>query len=190
METVSYNVHDNGGRPFKVAINSDTVSVYAKRLRDGVDHDGYYNAPSLTIEAESIFIGKSSKNEMTSSGQGYGPKFDGNSILVKTHSPLQYVFIGLCIYKFTAKSEIVRFDSNVSSNDCPCPEAYDEDGNVYLLWVTKNKNIMLAQWYKDINQNPSSFYIANKCSIPGCEQNASLEMICKRFSKAFSVSEI
>ncbi len=132
-----YKIHDNGGRPFQVFINKEFVLVY-KQVDSGEDENGdwkiiYSKFPSLVfLNPKRVFIGDSPRNKMTEFGGGYGPKFDGNSILVNTDDN-NYVYIGPEIYSFTSKSEIVEYVSHVGNNDVPYPYAIDKDGNIYLM---------------------------------------------------------
>ncbi len=132
-----YEIHDNGGRPFQVFVNKEFVLVY-KEIDSGEDENGdwqiiYSKFPSLVfLNPKRVFIGISPRNEMTEFSGGYGPEFDGNSILINTDDN-NYVYIGSEIYNFTAKSEIVEYVSPVGNNDVPYPYAIDREGNNYLM---------------------------------------------------------
>lgn len=126
MET--YTTHDNGGRPFRVTIDGDTVRVYASE-----EHDVYFPEPSLIVNAKRVFVGRSPLNNMTEYSGGHGPEFDGNTILVQLHLPLTYLFIGNDIFTFHANAEITEYTSPIGNNDVPYPYAKDELDNIYLL---------------------------------------------------------
>jgi hypothetical protein len=79
-----------------------------------------------------IFVGKSPLNEMTQFSGGHGRKWNGNSILLHL-SGLKYVFIGMTIQQFEAKSPIVKYVSPVGNNGVPYPFAIDEEKRFYFM---------------------------------------------------------
>lgn len=117
-----YITHDNGGRPFKVIINDNDVSVYNNETNEFL----------FEKNVEKVFIGKSPKNKMTTFSGGHGKKFDGNSILLKIND-YTYQFIGESIFTFNTYEEIIDYVSPVGNNDVPYPYALDSVGNIYLL---------------------------------------------------------
>ena len=117
-----YEIHDNGGTPFKVEVNSDKL-VKIRAAKDVLIKE---------IQAERIFIGDSPINDTTLYSGGWGKEYYGNSILLKLQG-LRYMFIGDCIYEFNAIDDIVEFTSPVGNNDVPYPYAYDGVGNCYLM---------------------------------------------------------
>jgi hypothetical protein len=138
-----YLTHDNYDRPFCVYIDelNDEVSVYKRDDDEGEgeyeDDDSSTDLKNYTkliqkFKADKIFIGESPVNPMTEFSGGYGPEFDGNSILLKIHEK-EYVFIGYQIYSFKTKNEIVSFVSPVGNNDVPYPYAIDDKDNYYFL---------------------------------------------------------
>lgn len=121
-------IHDNGGRPFKVDISSK-VDVYKQ-----ISNDVYESTPFLTLQPQRIFVGTSPLIPMTEFSDGYGPEFDGNSILLEMDPKEKtYIFIGSEIFSFQSFDKIVKFVSPVGNNDVPYPYAIDECGNCYLL---------------------------------------------------------
>ena len=127
---LSYEIHDNGGRPFRVAImetrndNGYKVNVYNNNISTG--------SPILSFLTREIFIGESFLNDMTEFSGGYGPNFYGNTILLRLNEN-NYVYIGSCIYSFTARHPINFYISPVGNNDVPYPVAMDTNDNYYLL---------------------------------------------------------
>lgn len=69
---------------------------------------------------------------MTVFSQGYGPEFDGNSILVHIKG-CEYAYIGSKFYLFETDTPIVKYVSEVGNNDVPYPYAVDERGRFYLM---------------------------------------------------------
>lgn len=169
MEKIFYT-HNNGDRPFKVEISKNLVRVFSN------------NKKLLTFDAKKVFIGESPKNKMTTFSGGHGPKFVGNSILLKLCDN-KYEFIGNSVFSFTTHSEIISFISPVGNNDVPYPYAIDKDGNIYLmienvvLKYNKNLNKLIKKYddpylyyYKaqlitlDIRSNPPKKPLYKICS--------------------------
>lgn len=165
----TYYIHHNYDRPFRVVITSpdnnmagddemdgdvSTVNVqriYHVRVYESTGYNytlemnQYSNHPCMNLDTNQIFIGKSPRNATTSNG-GYGPDFDGNTILFRWPSNETsagehlYVYIGENIVKFNAKGRIVKYRSDVGNNDVPYPFAVDEYGYIYLL----AENVVIA----------------------------------------------
>src|SRR5689334_11469069 len=97
MDSITYHTHDNGGRPYRVVIKNDTdVTVY---------HEYGTNPQNAVFEQSvaQVFIGKSPICRMTTWSGGHGPRFDGNSILLRlTTDKLEYLFIGHRLIRFMA----------------------------------------------------------------------------------------
>ena len=145
--TKTYLIHDNGGRPFKVVIN-DNVSVYNENgYNEQTDEIIYSKEPIIDLKGISnIFIGKSPENEMTKFSGGYGPNFDGNSILVHIKDN-EYIYIGSEIFRFHSFAEIIDYKSPVGNSDVSYPYAIDKENNYYLMIedvvINKNSNILI-----------------------------------------------
>jgi hypothetical protein len=120
-----YRTHDNGSYKYSVRIISGLyISV------SPADQD----SEICSFRVSAIFIGKSHRNKMTEMSGGYGPEYDGNSILVKlSRRNNTYVFIGDRILVFRAKSMIVHFESPIGNNDVSYPWAKDSLDNYYLF---------------------------------------------------------
>lgn len=136
-----YFIHDNGTRPFLVYIKGKEVYIY--KIRDDVylDDSFYYlkvknRAWAYTklvkhYKVEQIWIGKSPENPMTRYSGGFGPKFDGNSILLQI-SKNKYVWIGRTIHQFTMNDEVEIFYSPVGNNNVPYPVIIGTK-NIYFI---------------------------------------------------------
>uniref|UniRef100_A0A6C0HMK1 Uncharacterized protein n=1 Tax=viral metagenome TaxID=1070528 RepID=A0A6C0HMK1_9ZZZZ len=146
-----YYILDNRNKPFKVVINGKTIKI----LKNLDKYLEYEKTPSLTFNANKIFIGYSPKTEMTLISDGYGPKYNGNSILLYIKDN-EYVYIGHEIYSFTSISEIIKYVSPVGNNDVPYPYAIDKDNNIYLMIENV---ILLNKFFKNLNS--SSIDITN-----------------------------
>jgi hypothetical protein len=127
-----YYIHDNGGRPFKVVVRDDAVNVF-RQVEDGKRFE-YESQACLTISSPiRVLVGKSEENEMTRFSGGFGPDFDGNTVLVETDK-CAYTWIGnRGIWSFVTDNSIVSFHSPVGNSDVPYPYAVDEKKNAYLL---------------------------------------------------------
>jgi hypothetical protein len=113
-----------------------------------------------------IFVGISERNKMTEFSGGYGPQFDGNTILFKTlgSAPCEYIFLnGHGLQRFTTESPIVKFVSDVGNSDVPYPYAIDEMKRHYLLI----EDIVLLNPEKKDYPDVYEFYYAN-CKL--CEK--------------------
>ncbi len=130
-----YYIHDNYNRPFKVEISkhkiSDLSQIEIYKKTSGSDNS-YETTPILIFESDQVFVGRSPKIPMTEFSGGYGPKFEGNTILIHLEDN-EYVFIGQEIYSFESIAPITEYVSPVGNNDVPYPWAIDSAGNYYLL---------------------------------------------------------
>ena len=158
-----YETHDNGGRPFLVFVNdtNNNVLVYKQENAEHShsasedDEPTYSRFPNfIFLNSAKVFVGISPENEMTKFSGGYGPKFDGNSILVNTEHN-NYVYIGSEIYSFKSLSKIVEYISPVGNNDVPYPYAIDIEGNIYLML---EKVILLDGKFRVKQEDPSRYY--------------------------------
>lgn len=123
-----YYTHDNGGRPFKVVVNSTQHSLQVFKIdhdSTGEGKDVYFKKPCYSTLYKSIKIGKHIE---PGTSKGWGT---GNSILVEV-KPYQYVHIGAKIISFKTTETITQFKSPVGNNDVPYPYACSKN-YVYLL---------------------------------------------------------
>ena len=111
-----------------------------------------------------MFIGRSPMNDMTKFSYGYGPKFDGNSMLFEL-APGRYMFIGECIRVFSTRSPITTFVSPVGNNDVPYPFAVNRSGTVYLL--IEGVQLTAGPYTNDVLQDPYTFYYDRSLLTPG-----------------------
>lgn len=144
-----YMIHDNGGRPFLVCIKNKDAFVYKlssayNEIRNEIKNY-FYNELIAKYHFDKIFIGKSPLTDTTKYSAGYGPKFDGNSILLKIKD--KYVFIGQDIYEFKPKNEIIAYYSPVGNNDVPYPVAFTKE-NVYFML---DKTYVPLHYFEDFN---------------------------------------
>lgn len=135
-----YEIWDNGGIPFNVKIKGDVVEIYQNTYDWDKDILVKGTKPILTYNTEKVFIGRSPKNEMTEFSGGYGPKYDGNSILLQLKD--KYIYIGPEIYSFVPLAPITKYLSPMGNSGVPYPYAIDTKNNYYLMG---ENNILLNQ---------------------------------------------
>ena len=156
--TQTYHMHDNGSRPFKVIIKGNQVEVF-KESDDNVSRDRVYETfPRYIFRVNDVFVGNSPQNKWTKFSGGFGPAFNGNSLLLHLGFRV-YVFIGWEICSFRALYPIVEFVSIVGNNDVCYPYAVDDHHNYYLL----TENVVLKYHDKLLQQmstydNPYEYY--------------------------------
>ncbi len=131
----TYEIHDNGGRPFFVTVNGRTVTV--EKNMDTYDFvKGKFvtisNPPKQLFEktVNEVFIGKKSPK---GGYDGLKPsEAEGNSILL--HDGSKYIYIGSEIYEFTPiKGDIIQtYYSNIGNSDVPYPYAVGNT-HIYIL---------------------------------------------------------
>ena len=126
-----YYTHDNGGRPYKVEIDGDTVQAYLESYQESTGST--YTNKVLTKVCDEIFVGKSPLCHMTEYSGGHGEEFDGNSILIKPVGEDNYIFIGRMIVSFQSISPIHEFVSMVGNNDVTYPYVKDSENRYYLI---------------------------------------------------------
>jgi hypothetical protein len=131
----SYAIHDNGGRPFRVDIQGNKVTVHMTKVTyekvDGTFKD-IVHPPKQILEfpTDAVFVGKKSP------GGGYDglkPKeAEGNSILLEVGA--KYVYIGSEIYQFSPVKgdSIEKYYSNIGNSDVPYPYAIGKT-HIYIM---------------------------------------------------------
>lgn len=121
-----YSTHDNGGRPFSVTLSeaSKRVEVFEVNYEESNSIINFKTmlVPRIRCQVERWWVGRSDESAFTRFGGGYGPEFDGNSILIKSLEN-EYIFVGECIFRFHTELPIVDFQSPVGNNDVPYPYA-------------------------------------------------------------------
>ena len=110
-----YEIHDNGGRPFKVIANQNGIYIYTHANKYFEDYD--YN---ILVKEYNQFVGYWSGFDSTPY------KMHGNSILIKIDT-YNYVYVGSEIFSFRTDEEIIDYISPVGNNDVPYPIAYTQN---------------------------------------------------------------
>lgn len=116
---------DNEGT--SVTYLKDTIAeVYARDFTKKYSDNPQiiHTIPAGRFKFKKAFIGNSPK---------HGEKYLGNTILLQV-SPLRYIFITPgYISKFSTRSEIVDYVSDIGNNSVPYPYAVDKKQNYYLI---------------------------------------------------------
>lgn len=139
----SYMTLDNGGHPFRVAIDGNKVTVWATNMS--------VRRPYVSGFTTKIFIGTSPRNDMTDFSGGYGSDEDGNSVLFQKYKDGNnlYWFAGDTVFQFRSLAPIVYFTSPVGNSSVPYPWAQDSQGNIYLLIENK----VIRNWGPGLTPN-------------------------------------
>lgn len=140
-----YDIHDNGGRPFRVAVTASYVTV-SKLLEATTDEYQPILKYALNDRADAkdsdcdaiidrIFVAKCESNRMTRRCQTYHDQNQGNSVLLQlaNHLAPRYIYIGPRICEFETPYPIREYVSNLGPNDVPYSYARDTKGNYYLM---------------------------------------------------------
>lgn len=173
----TYEIHDNGGRPFFVTVQGKTVSV-DKNMDTFERKNGKFveiSKPRKRVfekTVDEIFIGKKSP------GGGYdglkSSQAEGNSVLVRCGS--KYIYIGSEIYEFSpVKGDTIeQYYSNIGNSDVPYPYAIGKT-HIYILLdkvaVEKSFFGMKSEIYQQ--------YYNAETYLPMCLKGYQNQSICK-----------
>lgn len=131
----SYEIHDNGGRPFRVDIQGNNVTVWMTKVSyekvDGEFKDIVHPPKQiLEVTTNTLFVGKKSPK---GGYDGLKPKeAEGNSILLEVGA--KYIYIGSEIYEFqpVKGDTIEKYYSDIGNSDVPYPYAIGKT-HVYIM---------------------------------------------------------
>jgi len=112
-----YDIHDNGGRPFRVFIDGSTVSIYKGIWKEDDTYD--YDKLILSVKAKKIYLG----------GKKSGL---GNSILLHL-SGNKYMHIGCEIYEFEMLDSVDSYFSMIGNSDVPYPVLLGTEYAYFML---------------------------------------------------------
>lgn len=131
-----YMIHDNGGRPFRVAVGKTSVDVYLNEWENQfIRGKQVFHTPY-----KRIFIGDNDlRDPMAEFPKG---KARGNSILVHVNAN-KYIYIGHYIYSFETQGDTIqKYFSPVGNNDVPYPYAIGDEYVYFMLdCTTVPKNV-------------------------------------------------
>jgi hypothetical protein len=161
----SYQIHDNGGRPFRVEIDGMKVSVF-KTVEDEEEKHLF------DVTADKVFIGKKSP---TGGYDGLKPKeAEGNSILLLVGS--KYMYIGPEIYQFepVKGDSIEKYYSNIGNSDVPYPYAV---GKTHM-YIMLDKVAVEKSFFDKKDDIYQQYYMATTY-LPMCLKGYQDTSICK-----------
>jgi hypothetical protein len=135
----TYFTQFNSSLPYLVYIKNKDVIIYNIPENTEIDKSSYdrndikwmYINLVKKYKANEVFIGKSPLIEMTNYSNGYGSKFDGNTILLSLNNN-NYIYIGKNIEKCKINDKIQKYYSFVGNNDVPYPVAIGKK-NIYFF---------------------------------------------------------
>ena len=145
----TYFIHDNGGRPFEVVADHESIHVHKNTMDDDEPYD---EEPFLTI----------------TDFEGYWSGFDsspcrqreGSSILIKV-TDNRYISIGWEIYRFDTQDDVILdYVSPIGNSDVPYPVAWSKDKVYFMLsraWV-KREDLKTPITVKDSEELHGEFY--------------------------------
>jgi hypothetical protein len=116
-----YDIHDNGGRPFRVFVDGSTVSIYRGTVNDDDTYD--YDKLIRTVKAKKVYLG-GKKKEL------------GNSILLHLTGN-KYMHIGCEIYEFEMEDSVDTYFSIVGNSDVPYPVLL---GTEYVYFMLESEH--------------------------------------------------
>jgi len=138
----AYYIHDNGGRPFKVIVDKNKVSIYKNTTE--YPEEELYDGLVKTLNVKEVFVGKSSGNSyMSDHTPSKAKEFIGNSILLEV-SAKKYMYIGTEVYMFETEDKIESYYSLVGNNDVPYPIALGTENVYFMLDHTYVKREMVT----------------------------------------------
>jgi hypothetical protein len=180
----SYEIHDNGGRPFRVDIQGKDVAVW-KNMNTFRFIDGKYTEIThppkqiLQIKADEIFIGKKSPSPHGSYDGLSAKEAEGNSILLRTGD--RFVYIGHDISAFAAMpgDTIKAFYSDIGNNDVPYPYAVGKD----YIYIMLDKVAVDIDFF-DLHEHIYTQYYDADVRIPMCLRGYGGKNICEDDKKA------
>jgi len=136
MQGKHYDIHDNGGRPFRVFIDSENASKKVAIYKDvnigTFKEEADYSKLIKQLTVKEVFVGKSTGNaEGADHRPGEADFFKGNSILLHVSSN-KYIHVGTTIYEFQMDDKVDQYFSMVGRNDVPYPVLLGTE-NVYFM---------------------------------------------------------
>jgi hypothetical protein len=169
MPVKTYEIHDNGGRPFVVTVDDLTVTVEKQIEEEG---EVQSRKKLFTKTVDEVFLGKKSP---TGGYDGLKPtQAEGNSILL--HHGAKYIYIGSEIYEFSSvKGDTIEtYYSDIGNSDVPYPYAIGKT-HVYIMLDKVAVEKSFFDMKKDIYQQ----YYSATTYLPMCLKGHGHPAACK-----------
>lgn len=146
-----YEIHDNGGRPYRVRIDDNKAQIYKLKPNDsGSDSESEVETEYERFESylfKEIFIGENCgiHNDVRYCSPG---EFSlGNSILLNIDDII-YIYIGSKIYEFRSLEKINMYCSAIGNNDVPYPYAKTDN---YIYFMLEKKYGLRSEFDESID---------------------------------------
>ncbi len=151
-----YYIHDNGGRPFEVIINSKKEVFVYKRSKKDVENNDYEAYDKLPYD---IFIVKFKPKEIHI-GKYNGAFGLGNSILLDMGQN-KFVCITGTIFEFTLENgdEFVKYFSQIGNSDVPYPILLGKNNFYSMIEKTyASRSYFPSTWKNSDYENGHTYY--------------------------------
>ncbi len=162
----TYEIHDNGGRPFFVTVEGKTVTV-----EKNMDTFEVVKGKIVDIQkprkqlfektVDTVFVGKKSP---LGGYDGLKPKeAEGNSLLLLDGS--KYIYIGSEIYEFTpVKGDTIQaYYSDIGNSDVPYPYAIGKT-HIYIML----DKVAIEKSFFDMKEDIYEQYYSGTTYLPQC----------------------
>jgi len=125
MSKISYEIHDNGGRPFIVYLNDTYADIYVQIY----DYSTNKHTPDRNIIHTMYIKSYIGGNDYLDNKENVG-----NSIILQIEEN-KYMYIGSEIYTFELSNddEIIQYYSPVGNNDVPYPYIVGKKFTYFML---------------------------------------------------------
>lgn len=153
-----YDIHDNGGRPFRVEVAGKNVVIYKgtpTRGPDGeLDYDNMdYSKVIKKLAVTAVHVGQSTCNKAAYIKDECGKWATGNTMLLHLRGN-KYVYVGPEIYEFTMEDDFEAFYSQVGNNDVPYPVVV---GSKYVYFLLDGDHKTLPKSLFTGRMNPTEW---------------------------------
>lgn len=157
----SYDIHDNGGRPFTVEVGGNKLTIFVNEY-DPVADVRKPPRQFKTYTFRDIWIGDDPIHYMRKE-LGWKPKWKGNTVLAQIGAE-RYLYIGSEIFEFDLADgdEPVLYESYVGPNDVPYPYLVGKTHTYLLIEGVKVENKAL----KLKEEAYSQYYGHVKTAVP------------------------
>ena len=182
-----YYIHDNGGRPFEVIINSKKEVFVYKRSQKDVENNDYEAYDKLPYD---LFIVKF-KPKKIHIGKYNGAFGLGNSILLDMGQN-KYVCITESIFEFSleANDEFVKYFSFIGNSDVPYPILLGKNNFYSMIDMTYASRSYFPKTWKISDYEDSHGYYYGKWVLgPKKKYMWDTEVKEKKKLKAFKMIE-
>ena len=174
-----YIVHDNGGRPFKVFVSTDSsthsTSVCVSKRVTSDKYDFLVEYPNVLH----VMVGKNPQPKIDVLKRNLMMTFDGNTIVLQIDTN-RYVFIGQDVYEFSlADGDIIdEYYSPVVNSDVPYPVIKGRDYGYFMLdkKMIRMEDLCIEEW----SDAYGDYYEYEQKQIVNIYDMVDVNVICER----------